>query len=123
MRRGAACRSRSASSCFILAARVYLGRFDRLFEDHTIFAGVTYTDAHVTLTGLLIVSIALAAGGLAALLNAVSAPRVRWLIASVVPAAVLLRRSSACSAHTSITSSSSRISSSKSSPTSRTTSR
>ena len=73
---------------FILAARVYLGRFERLFEDHTIFAGVTYTDAHITLTGLLIVSIALAAGGLAAILNAISAPRVRWLIASVVPAAV-----------------------------------
>jgi uncharacterized membrane protein (UPF0182 family) len=74
---------------FILAVRVYLGRFDRLYEDHTIFAGVTYTDAHVTLTGLVIVSIALAAGGVAALLNAMSAPRVRWLIAAVVPAAVL----------------------------------
>src|SRR5581483_11514042 len=74
---------------FMLAVRVYLGRFDRLYEDHTIFAGVTYTDAHVALTGLLIVSIALAAGGLAALLNAISAPRIRWLIAAVVPAAVL----------------------------------
>ena len=31
----------------MLAARVYLGRFEHLFEDHTIFAGVTYTDAHV----------------------------------------------------------------------------
>ena len=30
-----------------LAVRVYLGRFERLFADHTIFAGVTYTDAHV----------------------------------------------------------------------------
>ena len=39
----------------MLAARVYLGRFERLFEDHTIFAGVTYTDAHVTLTGMLVV--------------------------------------------------------------------
>ena len=36
-----------------------LGRFDRLFDDHTIFAGVTYTDAHVTLTGLLVVAVAL----------------------------------------------------------------
>ena len=35
----------------ILAMRVYIGRFERLFEDHTIFGGVTYTDAHVTLTG------------------------------------------------------------------------
>ena len=35
----------------ILAMRVYLGRFEQLFDDHTIFGGVTYTDAHVTLTG------------------------------------------------------------------------
>ena len=49
---GAAFRSRSASLLLALAAHVYLGRFERLFDDHTIFAGVTYTDAHVTLTGL-----------------------------------------------------------------------
>jgi uncharacterized membrane protein (UPF0182 family) len=72
---------------FTLAARVYLGRFDRLFNDETIFTGVTYTDAHITLTGLTIVAVALAIGGLIALVNAVSAPRVRWLVASVVPAA------------------------------------
>src|SRR5580693_3638496 len=35
----------------VLAVLAYLGRFERLFEDHTIFGGVTYTDAHVTLTG------------------------------------------------------------------------
>src|SRR5262249_15480966 len=35
----------------VLAMRVYLSRFERLFDDHTIFRGVTYTDAHVTLTG------------------------------------------------------------------------
>ena len=44
-----------------IAAQVYLGRFERLFDDHAIFAGVTYTEAHVTLTGMLLVSIALAA--------------------------------------------------------------
>jgi uncharacterized protein len=71
-----------------LAVRVYLGRFERLFDDHTIFSGVTYTDAHVTLTGTLVVSAALLVGALMALVNAVSAPRLRWLIASVVPAAV-----------------------------------
>jgi uncharacterized membrane protein (UPF0182 family) len=72
----------------VLAVRVYLGRFDTLFEDRTIFAGVTYTQAHVTLTGMLVVSAALALGAVAALVNAVSAPRVRWLIAAIVPAAV-----------------------------------
>jgi uncharacterized protein len=70
-----------------LAARVYLGRFERLFDDHTIFAGITYTDAHITLTGMLIVAGALVLGALLAFVNAVSAPRLRWLIATVVPAA------------------------------------
>ena len=72
----------------MLAVRVYLGRFEQLFEDHTIFAGVTYTEAHVTLTGMLIVAIALSVGVLIALVNAVSAPRVGWLAAAVAPAAV-----------------------------------
>ncbi len=45
----------------VLAMRVYLGRFEQLFEDHTIFAGVTYTDAHVMLTGMLVVCAALVA--------------------------------------------------------------
>jgi uncharacterized membrane protein (UPF0182 family) len=71
-----------------LAARVYLGRFERLFEDHTIFAGVTYTDAYITLTGMLIVAGALVLGALMAAANAVAAPKLRWLIAAVVPAAV-----------------------------------
>ncbi|MFZ1131551.1 MAG: UPF0182 family protein, partial [Terriglobales bacterium] len=39
----------------IVGMRVYISRYERLLEDHTIFGGVTYTDAHVTLTGLLIV--------------------------------------------------------------------
>ena len=50
----------------MLAARVYLGRYERLLEDHTIFAGVTYTEAHVTLTGMLVVAAALVAGALMA---------------------------------------------------------
>jgi uncharacterized membrane protein (UPF0182 family) len=71
-----------------LAVRVYLGRFESLFDDHTIFAGVTYTDAHVTLTGMLVVSLALGLGAIIALVNAVAAPRVRWLVLAVAPAAV-----------------------------------
>jgi len=69
-----------------LAVRVYLGRFERLFDDHTIFSGVTYTDAHVSLTGLLFVSGALVVGAALALVNAVSAPQVRWLGLAVAPA-------------------------------------
>ena len=86
----AAWRGLSIAFAFVLAmlaVRVYLGRFDRLLEDHTIFAGVTYTDAHITLTGLLVVSGALALGALIALVNAVSAPRARWLILAAAPAA------------------------------------
>jgi uncharacterized membrane protein (UPF0182 family) len=72
----------------ILAMRVYIGRFERLFEDHTIFGGVTYTDAHAMLTGLIIVCVALILGAAIAGTNIVSAPRMRWLVAAGVPAAV-----------------------------------
>jgi len=74
-----------AALLLTLAARVYLGRFERLFQDDTIFAGVTYTDAHVTLPGMLVVCIALVMGAAMAGICAISAPRPRWLVASVVP--------------------------------------
>jgi uncharacterized membrane protein (UPF0182 family) len=72
----------------ILAMRVYIGRFERLFDDHTIFGGVTYTDAHVTITGMLVVCTALVLGAIIAAANAMRAPRGRWLIAAILPAAV-----------------------------------
>jgi len=71
-----------------LAVRVYIGRFERLFDDHTIFGGVTYTDAHVMLAGLLVVCSGLILGAAIAVTNAVSTPRMRWLFAAVVPAVV-----------------------------------
>src|SRR6266403_263665 len=72
----------------VLAMRVYLGRFERLFDDHTIFAGVTYTDAHVTLTGMLIVCAALVLGALIAAVNGVTVARGRWIAAAILPAAL-----------------------------------
>src|SRR5271154_4975785 len=72
----------------ILAMRVYIGRFERLFDDHTIFGGVTYTDAHITLTGMLVVCAALVLGAIIAGANAMRVPRGRWLIAAVLPATV-----------------------------------
>src|SRR6266705_2041171 len=66
----------------IIAMRVYLGRFERLLDDHTIFGGVTYTDAHVTLTGMLIVCAALVLGAVIAAVNSVSMRRGRWIAAS-----------------------------------------
>lgn len=77
-----------AAVLLTLAVRVYLGRFERLFQDGTIFAGVTYTDAHITLTGMLVVCVALIAGAAMAGVCAISALRRRWLAASVVPAIV-----------------------------------
>ncbi len=78
-----------AALLLMLAVRVYLGRFDSLFDDQTIFTGVNYTDDHVTLTGLLVVSIAMAAGAFAAVVNGFSARKFRWLIAAAVPAVVI----------------------------------
>src|SRR4051794_33843609 len=78
-----------AAVLLMLAVRTYIGRFDRLTDDHTIFAGVTYTDAHVTIPGQLWLSFALALAALVALVNAVAAPRLRWLVLGAVPAAAV----------------------------------
>jgi uncharacterized membrane protein (UPF0182 family) len=73
---------------FVLAIRTYLGRFAQLYEHRTIFDGVTYTGAHVTLTGLLVTCVALLLGAVIAVVTAVWAPRGRWLVAAVLPAAL-----------------------------------
>jgi uncharacterized membrane protein (UPF0182 family) len=70
------------------AAETYVGRFGRLLQDHTIFAGITYTDAHVLVPGMLYVSAALALGAVMCALNAVAAPRLRWIALAFVPAVV-----------------------------------
>jgi uncharacterized membrane protein (UPF0182 family) len=69
----------------VLAGHVYLGRFDAMLEAHTIFSGVNYTDAHVTITGLLLVAAALIVGALIAAMNAVTRRGSRWLVAAVLP--------------------------------------
>ena len=71
-----------------VAMRVYLSRFEQLLDSHTIFDGVTYTDAHVMLTGLLVVCAALVLGAAIACINVLSVPRVRWLVGAVAPAVV-----------------------------------
>jgi len=72
----------------ILAMRVYISRFERLLDDHTIFGGVTYSDAHVTLTGMLVVCAALVFGAVIAVVNAVRVPRGRWLATAILPTVV-----------------------------------
>ena len=72
----------------VIGLRAYVGRFEQLFEHHTIFDGVTYTGAHVTLTGMLLVSAALVLGAVIAAVSGVLAPRARWLAAAVTPAVI-----------------------------------
>jgi uncharacterized protein len=72
----------------VLASRVYVNRFELLFQHHTIFDGVSYTDAHVAVTGLLFVSVALMAGAVIAFAGAALKPQGRWLAAAIAPAAV-----------------------------------
>ncbi len=79
----------SASVAFLLvvvAARTWLGRFDRILSDHTVFGGVTYTDAHVILGGLLVICVALIVGAGIAGMNLFLRPRAVRLIAAPVPA-------------------------------------
>ncbi len=72
----------------VIAWRVYLGRFDLLSQDHKILGGVTYTDAHIFLPGLLLICIALVFGAGIAAANALWLKRGHWLIAAIIPAAV-----------------------------------
>lgn len=72
----------------ILAMRAYIARFERLFEEHTIFSGVTYTDAHIMLPGMLAVCAALVVGAAITTMNVVAVPRARWLLAAIAPVAV-----------------------------------
>jgi uncharacterized membrane protein (UPF0182 family) len=71
-----------------VAAQTWIGRFGLMMDDHTIFAGATYTEAHIIIPGLLYVSLALLLGAAACVVNAVAAPRLRWIGAAVAPAIV-----------------------------------
>lgn len=70
----------------VISARTFLGRFDLVIADHTIFDGVTYTDAHIFLGGLLLICAALIIGAGIAAMNLFLRPRGSRLIAAPVPA-------------------------------------
>ncbi len=73
----------------LLAVRFYINRFEQLLEAHTIFSGVTYVDAHVVLTGMLVICAALILGAGIAVANAVTVlPGGRRLVVAIVPALV-----------------------------------
>lgn len=69
----------------VSAFQVYLSRFGLLLQNHTIFAGATYTDAHITLPGLLAITVMLVLAAGAVIANAFWLRRGRWLVAAVVP--------------------------------------
>ncbi|HVF41733.1 MAG TPA: UPF0182 family protein, partial [Pyrinomonadaceae bacterium] len=74
-----------------MALRAYLSRYEYLFEDHPIFSGVTYTEDHWVLPGLVVVAVALALGAALALANAFALRRLRPLVAAVaIPALAYL---------------------------------
>jgi uncharacterized protein len=85
----------------VFAVRAYLSRFDLLFSEHTIFTGVSYTEAHVTRHGLLIVALALAAGAVISFVTAMTSAHIRWFIASAVPALVCFFATSIVAAYVS----------------------
>jgi uncharacterized membrane protein (UPF0182 family) len=72
----------------VVASMVYVSRYELLLDHHTIFDGLNYTDAHITIHGLLIVSLALIAGAIIAAFNALRIPRGRLIAASIAPAAI-----------------------------------
>ncbi len=69
----------------VFALKVYLGRFDLLFDDHTVFSGVSYVDAHVLLPGMFLTCLALLLGAGLALFGAVRQRGLRWLFLAVLP--------------------------------------
>ncbi len=89
--RGSSWRGLSLSISFLLlvvAMMVFVSRYQLLLEHHTIFDGISYTDAHVSVPGLLVVCVALVVGAVLAAANAVRRPRARNLGLAIAPAGV-----------------------------------
>src|SRR5205085_6694974 len=80
-----------AAYLLTLAWDVFLDRYPYLWGEHQTFSGVTYTEDHFVLPGLMIVAVALIVGAGSALLNAFTRRGRLLLIVSVaLPAAVYL---------------------------------
>ena len=69
----------------ILGINEFIGRYDLLFDHHTIFDGVNYTEAHVSLLGMWVVAAALLAGAVIAIAGGIVKPRGRWLLIAILP--------------------------------------
>jgi uncharacterized membrane protein (UPF0182 family) len=79
--RGVCC----ALALFLLVVswQTYLSRFPLLWDDHAIFSGVTYTEAHYTLPALVIVCIALIIAAIILLVNAFAVRRFSLLLTAL----------------------------------------
>jgi len=88
---GAAFRGVCCSLALFLMAlswRTYLSRFPFLWDDHPVFSGVTYTEAHYTLPALLILCVVLIIAAIVLIVNAFSVRRFSLLlIALALPVA------------------------------------
>ena len=62
-----------------------------LLDEHTIFSGVNYTEAHILITGKLVVAAALVVGAAIAALNSLKWPKAQRLVVAVVPAVFVYR--------------------------------
>ena len=81
-------RGLSLAGAFLLltiAWREYIARFELIFEHHTIFDGINYTDAHVLLGGMMAITIALVLGAGIAAVTGIWSPRGLWILASIAP--------------------------------------
>ena len=73
-----------------LALHAWLSRFDLLMDEHTIFSGITYTDAQVELPGLLLLAFLLLLGAAVAIYSAARrSSGGRWIVLAVLPAALM----------------------------------
>lgn len=73
----------------VFAWRAWLARYSEIWHEHDLFAGINYTQAHVTLPGLSIIAIVLLACALFAVANALWWRRLRWLLVSLLLPLVL----------------------------------
>ena len=72
-----------------ISLETYLSRFPYLWEDHQTFSGVTYSEANYLLPALLLVSVGLVVAAAIAIMNALTAKRLRLLlIAAAIPVAI-----------------------------------
>jgi uncharacterized membrane protein (UPF0182 family) len=67
----------------VLSWRTYLSRFPFLWQDHPIFSGVTYTEAHYTLPALLVVCVTLIIAAIILLVNAFAVRRFSLLLVAL----------------------------------------